>query len=543
MAYDSRGLTDKVFRLHKDGEIPDRMAWVPGGKYTLNIPGLDHLDAVQMNEYFIDKYEVTNKEYKHFMDSGGYESEEYWQHTFVKGEEILSWREAMTLFKDKTGRPGPATWEVSDYPEGQDNHPVSGISWYEAAAYAEFVGKSLPTLYHWNIATDTSWFTSFIVPLSNYEDKGPAPVGQYRGMSSSGAYDMAGNVREWCWNKSGNNRFILGGGWNDQVYTYNDAYAQPPFDRTITNGFRCMIQLGADEKWTDLSAPVDLPKRDYWSEKPVSEDVFAIFKGMYTYDETELNAQIESADDSSEDWTREKISFDAAYGGERVTAYLFLPKKKGSPPFQTVVYFPGSGSIHQHSSENLTFSDIRNIDFIVKEGRAVLFPIYKSTYERGDELDSDYPEETTFYKDHVIMWVKDYMRSVDYLETREDIDYDKLAYYGFSWGGTMGAIIPALESRLKASILHVAGFCFQKTFPEVDQINFVTRVKIPTLMLNGKYDHFFPMESSQKPFFELLGTPDEHKRQYIYDAGHFVPREQQIKETLDWLDRYLGPLK
>ena len=51
------------------------------------------------------------------------------------------------------------------------------------------------------------------------------------------------------------------------------------------------------------------------------------------------------------------------------------------------------------------------------------------------------------------------------------------------------------------------------------------------------------MESSQKPFFELLGTPDEHKRQFIYDAGHFVPREQHIKETLDWLDRYLGPLR
>ena len=106
----------------------------------------------------------------------------------------------------------------------------------------------------------------------------------------------------------------------------------------------------------------------------------------------------------------------------------------------------------------------------------------------------------------------------------------------------MGAIIPALEPRIKASVLHVAGFCFQKALPEVDQINFITRVKIPTLMLNGKYDHYFPMESSQKPFFDLLGTPDEHKRQYIYDAGHFVPREQHIKETLDWLDRYLGPI-
>ena len=484
MAYDSRGLTDKVFRLHKEGEIPERMVWVPGGEYSLNIPGLDHLDAVQVDEYLIDKYEVTNKEFKHFMDSGGYEKQEYWKFPFVKEEKVISMEEAMALFKDKTGRTGPATWEVGDYPGRQENYPVSGISWYEAAAYAEFEGKNLPTIYHWNVAANTGGLTSYLVPLSNFEDKGPAPVGQYQGMSSCGAYDMAGNVREWCWNKSEDNRFILGGGWNDQVYTYNDAYTQLPFDRTITNGFRCMKHLKTDSKLAYLNGPIDFPKRDYWTEKPVSDDVFAIFKGMFTYDRTELNAQIESVDDSSEDWTREKISFDAAYGGERVIAYLFLPKKKGTPPFQTIVYFPGSGSIHQRSSENLTFTDIRNFDFILKEGRAVMHPIYKGTYERGDALDSDYPAETTFYKDHVIMWVKEYMRSVDYLETREDIDVKKLAYYGYSWGGTMGAIIPALESRLKASVLHVAGFCFQKALPEVDQINFVTRVKIPTLMLN-----------------------------------------------------------
>lgn len=543
IAHSGYTLIDKVFRMHKKGDIPDRMVWVPGGEYSLSIPGLDHLDEVQLDEYLIDKYEVTNKEFKFFMDSGGYENKEYWKFPFVKEEKVLSWEQAMALFRDKTGRPGPATWEVGDYPEGQDDYPVSGISWYEAAAYAEFTGKSLPTIYHWNVAANTAGLTSYIVPLSNFQDKGPAPVGQYQGMSSCGAYDMAGNVREWCWNKSEDNRFILGGGWNDQVYTYNDAYTQLPFDRTTTNGFRCMKHLETESRAAGLSEPIDFPKRDYRAEKPVSDDVFAIFKGMYTYDKTELNAQVISVDDSSEDWTREKISFDAAYGGERVMAYLFLPKKKGIPPFQTVVYFPGSGSIHQRSSENLTFSDTRNIDFIIKEGRAVLFPIYKSTYERGDALDSDYPEETTFYKDHVIMWVKDYMRSVDYLETREDIDVDKLAYYGYSWGGTMGAIIPAMEYRLKASVLHVAGFCFQKAFPEVDQINFVSRVKIPTLMLNGLYDHYFPMESSQKPFFELLGTPDEHKRQFIYDAGHFVPREQHIKETLDWLDRYLGPIK
>lgn len=539
----SEMLRDKILKLHKEGELPEGMVWVPGGKYNLSMPGLDSLDAFQVGDYLIDKFEVTNKEYKKFANRGGYEKQEYWKFSFEKDGKVLPWEEAMSQFKDKTGRQGPATWEVGEYPEGQEDYPVAGISWYEAAAYAEFMGKRLPTIYHWNVAANTGGLSSYIIPLSNFDDKGPAPVGKYQGMSSYGAYDMAGNVREWCLNKSENNRFILGGGWNDQTYMYNDAYSQPPFDRSITNGFRCMKHLMTEEKLIALESPIYLPKRDYWTEESVPDDVFEIYLGMYDYDKTELNAEIESVNDSSENWVREKISYNAAYGSERVIAYLYLPKKKGNPPFQTIVYFPGSNSIHQRSFENMSVGDLRNFDFIVKEGRAVMHPIYKSTYERGDALNSDYPNETTFYKDHVIMWVKDYRRSIDYLETRKDIAANKLAYYGYSWGGVMGSIIPAVENRLKASVLHVAGFCYEKALPEVDQINFITRVKIPVLMLNGKYDHYFPVDSSQKPFFKLLGTRPEDKRQIIYEAGHFVPRDQHIKETLDWLDRYLGPVK
>lgn len=536
-------LRDKVFKLHKEVELPDGMVWVPGGKYGLRMPGLEHLDAAQVDDYLIDKYEVTNKQFKQFLDSGAYEKQEHWKFPFEKDGKVLPWEEAVSLFKDKTGRQGPATWEVGDYPEGQEDYPVAGISWYEAAAYAEFVGKSLPTIYHWNVTANTGGLSTYIIPLSNFEDKGPAPVGKHQGISSYGAYDMAGNVREWCLNKSENHRFILGGGWNDQTYMYNDAYTQPPFDRSITNGFRCMKHLKTEEKLVALESPIYFPKRDYWTEESVSDDVFEIYLGMYEYDKTELNAEIESEDDSSENWVREKITFNAAYGGERVIAYLYLPKKKGNPPFQTIVYFPGSSSIHQRLFENMSVRNLRNFDFIVKEGRAVMYPIYKGTYERGDGLDSDYEDETTFYRDHVIMWVKDYSRSIDYLETRKDIDANKLAYYGDSWGGFMGSIIPAVENRLKASVLQVAGFGFRKALPEVDQINFITRVKIPVLMLNGKYDHSFPVETSQRPFFKLLGTRSEDKRQIIYEAGHFVPRDQQIKETLDWLDRYLGPVK
>ena len=61
-------------------------------------------------------------------------------------------------------------------------------------------------------------------------------------------------------------------------------------------------------------------------------------------------------------------------------------------------------------------------------------------------------------------------------------------------------------------------------------------------MLNGKYDFFFPYETSQLPFYKLLGTPKEHKELFVYDGGHIVPRTALVKETLAWLDRYLGPV-
>jgi len=107
----------------------------------------------------------------------------------------------------------------------------------------------------------------------------------------------------------------------------------------------------------------------------------------------------------------------------------------------------------------------------------------------------------------------------------------------------MGAIMPAIEERIKVAILYVAGLDHTKAFPEADQINFLPRVTVPVLMLNGQYDFYFPVESSQKPMFDLLGTPPEHKRHFIYPSSHFAPRTELIKETLSWLDKYFGPVK
>ena len=526
--------------LEEKGSLPPGMTRIPGGKDELSLANL--AGRQDLNDYLIDKHEVTNKEFKKFIDQGGYEKREYWKQPFKKDGETLSWEQAMDEFRDRTGRPGPATWEMSDFPEGRDDHPVGGISWYEAAAYAEFVGKSLPTVYHWDWAADP-WLNYIYIFLGNFSDHDTWPIGTSRCVSSYGVHDMAGNVREWCWNENGDWRFLLGGAWNDQSYMFNFAFSQPPMDRSPSNGFRCIKYLGADDNRAALKEKIEVvPTIDFLSKQPVSDEVYKIYLDMYAYDKKELRSRTESVDESDKDWIKEKVSFDAAYGGERVPAYLFLPKS-GQPPYQTVVYFPGSNAIDMRSSDKNESLRVSNFDFIMKSGRALLFPIYKGTYERGDGQASSIPDETNSYKEHVIQWAKDLRRSVDYLETRSDIDSDQLAYYGFSWGGRLGGLMVAVAGRFKTAILYVAGFRFQKQKPEVDPFHFVSRVRIPVLMLNGRYDSFFPHETSQIPMFKLLGTPEEHKRHLIYDTGHLIPRNQLIKESLEWLDRYLGPMK
>jgi dienelactone hydrolase len=524
---------ENTFILNKLGSLPENMVFVSGGMTALNIPGLDHLEKIEIPSYYIDIYEVTNKQYQEFVDIGGYNNRDYWVKSFEKNGKEITFEKAMNQFKDATGVLGPSNWEAGNFKEGEGKHPVSGISWYEASAYAKFKGKKLPTIYHWNKAANTR-LSSYLVPKSNFDNKGTSPVGQYKGISHVGVYDLAGNVREWCSNETNTQqKIILGGGFDDLTYMFNDVYSQDAWDRSKTNGFRCIINIDGDSKKAENI--VELPQRDFLSEKPVNDETFQLYLSMYKYDKKPLDSEVQIIDESSDFFVREKITFNAAYDNERMFAYLYTPKKS-SPPYKTIVYFPGSGAIHNRNSSELNLS---RLDFLLKSGYAIIYPIYKGTYERDTGLKSDYGDETVFYKDHVIWWGKDLRRSIDYLETRKDIDVNNLAYYGTSWGGEMGAIMVPIEPRFKAAILYVAGMIMQRSLPEVDAINYIGRLKIPTIMLNGKYDHFFPLVSSQIPMFKLMGTPKEDKKHYVYESGHFVPRKEMINQSLSWLRKYL----
>ncbi len=143
----------------------------------------------------------------------------------------------------------------------------------------------------------------------------------------------------------------------------------------------------------------------------------------------------------------------------------------------------------------------------------------------------------------MIHWAKDLGRSIDYLETRSNIDAGRLAYFGVSWGGMLAGIMLATEPRLSAAILLVGGLSPLPTQPEVDPFNFVSRVSVPVLMLNGEHDMIHPLETSARPMYDLLGTPDEHKRLVVARGGHYVPYPTLVQESLDWLDEYLGSVR
>ncbi len=521
------------FALGEQASAPAGMVAVSGDKWENYIALVGWAGPYQLPNFYIDRYEVTNRDFQKFVDAGGYEKPEYWKEKFVQNGRELSWQEAMAMFRDTTGRYGPSTWEAGHFPEGEGDYPVAGVSWYEASAYAVFAGKSLPAISQWYQATSANAAT-YATQMSNISRDKLAPVGSFHDVGVYGTYDLAGNVREWSLNSVGDDRFILGGAWDSPTYRYTEPEAIPPFNRGMENGFRCVRNV--QPLPTAAGQPLKGEERDFSKVKPISDEMFRAYTAVYSYAKTPLNAKVEGVVQNTEDWKEEKITFDAVYNGERMTAYLFLPKNV-RPPYQTILFYPSARVLEIANSKDL--GDIQFFDYIVKSGRAVMYPIYKETYER--KAAGAFPWTIEVASEQF----KDLSRSADYLETRSDIDAKKLAYVGVSMGSAEGVdYATLLQNRLKTVIFLDGGFFFEKFSPGVDPANFAPRLKIPVLMVNGRYDFTFP-KSAQDPLFKMIGTPAAEKRHVVMESPHdvTVQHAELVKETLGWLDQYLGPVQ
>ncbi len=348
---------------------PEGMVLIPAGTFQMgnnNVGAWEReepVHTVHLDAFYMDKYEVTNAQFKAFVDANPHWQKESIDATFHDGNYLH-------------------LWNGNDYPEGKANHPVVYVSWYAAVAYADWAGKRLPTEAEWEYAArgglagqNYPWGDTITLADANYGvwDEGDfvegvgdtAPVGSYP-PNSYGLYDMAGNVWEWCldaWDAGfyvtsdnsrnpiaggktlqwildnftsvESDRMLRGGGWNDSAEIPRVAIRifDTPTGTSSGRGFRCargtvtpivetppvetttpegmaLIPAGTFQMGSNLADEADLLEAEGWEadwfrdEQPVHTVHLDAFY-MDVYEVT--NAQFKAFVDANPQWQKDNI--------------------------------------------------------------------------------------------------------------------------------------------------------------------------------------------------------------------------------------------
>ena len=534
------------------------MIFIPGGEYRL-VAWRRPIDAlVKLDGYFIDKYEVTNRQYKEFIIAGGYQMAQFWAVPFVENGRALTREAALRDLVDQTELPGPRRWSDGSYPEGKADHPVTGITWYEAAAYASWCGKSLPTVFQWEKAARNSaaglgqsmpWgrLEGSTVGRANFAGSDTVPVGSLEfGMSPFGCYEMAGNaaewcLNEWCFNKKLNEMsdgFITSGGsWASLEYEFGDYGMFPADYESDEVGFRCVLNL-PDAAGDQGGMPIDLA-REVPKYTPAPEDKVKGWFKHYDYDTSApLNARVLEKIETDE-WRREKIEYNGAKG-ERVLAYLYLPKHF-PPPHQVIHIFP-AGDV---GNRNRTVPEAieKRFGSFVRSGRAVFSVVMRGFRER-DRPDGwvDLEYGSVEYLEDQARHLVDLRRGLDYLESRKELDADRIVYCKASQA-FMEMVLPAIEPRYKAVVMWGVGLV---GYPadgrqEANPMHFAPLMLQPKLILHGEYDEANPYITEGKPFHDLM--PEPKTPPLISPRGHAPDPVELVKTVNKWLNDTLGSVR
>lgn len=533
--------------------VHEGMVFVPGGPYSVASRNLQGLLA-NLGDFFLDRYEVTNADFAGFVAAGGYAAPEHWSALFTD-DRVQEPATVLEGFVDRTDLPGPRNWSGQTPPAGEEDHPVTGITWYEAAAYCSFQNRRLPSFFEWEKAARNGEISTHVGiqlpwgPLApgqgnrlraNFSGVGTTPVDAHPfGISPYGAYDMAGNVKEWVSNPTETGRAVTGGSWEDPVYLFPEVGSLNPFSTSSSLGFRC-ARLATDDQAEarpqdnePLQVAVETPEY-----QPVGDETFAGLLSHYTYDPRPAAGEVVERDESS-GWTRERILFDGP-DEEQVIGYLYTPTAS-RPPYQTVAFVPGSDTFFGVSVPDATEWLLAPI---IRSGRAVFAVVMEGMTERPFPPGTQSPEpHTARFRDQMVRHATELRMGLDYLETRDDIDTGALAYVGLSWGAGSRLTFAAVDDRYQA-VIFIGGGIDERvhpTLPEASNINFAPRIQAPTLLLNGREDEEHPWLTRALPLWNLLSEPKELV--LVEGAGHVPPPHERVPVMLDFLDRTVGPVR
>jgi len=536
-------------KLLATSAVPGGMVFVPGGDYRLVSWSRPTDRRVKLDDFFIDRYEVSNAQFKAFINAGGYVKRDFWKHPFLKDGRTISWEEAMRLFVDRTGLAGPRTWANQTPPDGKAEYPVTDITWYEADAYAAFQGSRLASIFEWEKAARDGFTPQAGVagmpwglfypgdPLTNRANFGtgllPATSGAF-GMSAYGAYNMAGNVAEWTANDSSDGFLATGGSWGDPLYTFGMFGGRPGLFSSEKLGFRCArdATTGAgDQGAFRVELQQEVP--EYTRSTPSQ---LAALVDAYRYDKTApLDARVEETIATPE-WTRERITF-AGANGARAIAYLYMPNNAPRPV--QVIHFMPAGDVAS-GLRSLPDAMGDRMAAYVHGGRAVFAVVLEGYIERLRPANDVPPDITSAeFADRMIGRVIDLRRGLDYLETRPDVDPGRMVAMAPSAGSSLGMVLGAFEPRYRGIVFLGAGIpeSYRRIIAVANPINFVPHIAVPKLVLQGRYDEDTPLRTAAEPLYRLLPEP---KRLVVYDGGHVPALEVQMRETAPWLDDLLG---
>ena len=261
-------------KLDPESRLPATMVRVPG--FTL--AGVNYAD------YFMDRYEVTNREYKAFVDAGGYGNRHLLDRSFPErpGGGCVGGRDGLVQGRD---RPHGPYWRLGTYPDGQADHPVGGVKGTRQPHMPGSPGRSYRQPHTGRRHSASIGGTAGLSRRAATAGSGPRPVGKPGALNAFGLADIVGNVREWCFNEVGSGRATRGGAWTDDTFFSGWIIRKDPFDRDATHGFRLVRTFDDAATLGRLRQPDAATElRDYRKEKPVAESEFAIFRRLYEYD-------------------------------------------------------------------------------------------------------------------------------------------------------------------------------------------------------------------------------------------------------------------
>ena len=518
--------------LTREGAVPEEMEAVPGGRYAIVGHDIGRGTSTDLAPFAIDRFEVSNARYAEFVRSGRYPAG----------------------FVDRTGLPGPRGWRNGDPPADRLDHPVTGVSWQEAAAYCEWRGARLPTLFEWEKASrdGRSSRRGVLMPWGQYDARtagvtranfaggGTVPVNSFPfAISPYGVYNMAGNVKEWLANRVGEGWATVGGSWQDAHYLFNQVGSQSGGGSPAI-GFRCAQALGALGNGTSGGAgdqgagPLPAaPKPPVY--QPVDRAEFERLLSHYRYDPVAPNARGGTVTETP-DWIRERIWIDGQRG-DSILIYLYLPRS-AEPPFQTLVHIPSSGGFAAPIPQLVE----EVFEGQIKAGRAIVAPVLTGMVERQQEPFTRVDPGSVEFRDRMVRHATEMRLAMDYAAVRPDIDSTRLAYLAVSFGAGSRIGFAAVDPRFRAVVLLGAGVDerVQPTLPEASNVNFAPYIAAPKLVINGRHDEEHPWQTRGKVMWDLLREPKELL--LVEGAGHLVPAESRTAEINAFLDRTLGPV-